>query len=494
MAIEINPARERYCELASEVSPETRIPIRATVSVEDPYQAYLKCRRPQAGFYLPTTGGQSGWGYFGVEPTNSLQVFPEDGEESSLEQLSAFVEGEQLVRGDCEIPFPGGVVGWLSYDIARELESLPDTTIDDRNLPRLSVNKYETIAAWEEPRTEGTTEITICSSPKVGVDPERTYADARSSIDELAGRITSEESVDLSIDSSKQIAFEIEHGKREFVDRVETIKEYIEKGDVFQTIASHRLVAPAEVPPTVVFDGLRKVNPAPYLALLEFQTVNLVSANPQVLLKKRGDTLVTRPIGGTRARGETPEEDEQLEEELRRSTKDLAEHRMLVDIARNDIGRVSRRGTLEVPEYQTVERYSEVMQLVSTIKGEAKPDASIADIVAAVFPGGPLTGAPKPRSMEIIDETETYRRGPYCGSIGMFGFDGNATLSTTIRTIVDHEDTFYLRVGGGIVSDSSPEAEFDETIDKARALFNALSQSLDSQSTISIRDNDTDNR
>jgi anthranilate synthase component 1 len=234
------------------------------------------------------------------------------------------------------------------------------------------------------------------------------------------------------------------------------------------------------------FAALRRVNPAPYSALVEFPGVDLVSASPELLLDCHGDRLVTEPIAGTRPRGETPAEDRDLERELLDSEKEHAEHAMLVDLERNDLGKVSEYGSVDVTQYRRIDRYSEVMHTVSKVEGERRADASVADAIAAVFPGGTVTGAPKPRTMEIIDELERTRRGPYTGAIGVVGFDERATLNMTIRTLVRSDDQYYLRVGAGIVHDSDPEAEHEETLDKGRALVRAMDEALDDENRLVV--------
>jgi anthranilate synthase component 1 len=228
-----------------------------------------------------------------------------------------------------------------------------------------------------------------------------------------------------------------------------------------------------------VYAALRETNPAPYSGLVEFPGVDLVSASPELLLSKRGRDLVTEPIAGTRPRGDTPREDDELEADLTRDEKERAEHAMLVDLERNDLGKVSAYGSVEVSEYRRVDRYSEVMHLVSEVRGRLRENCNVADAIAAVFPGGTITGAPKPRTMELIDEVEATRRGPYTGSMAAVGFDGDATLNIVIRTLVRHADEYHLRVGAGIVHDSDPAAEYDETLDKARALVTAIDDALE---------------
>jgi anthranilate synthase component 1 len=242
------------------------------------------------------------------------------------------------------------------------------------------------------------------------------------------------------------------------------------------------------VTPVEAFAALRAVNPAPYSALIEFPGVDLVSASPELLLDVDGDDLRTEPIAGTRPRGANATKDATLEADLTGDSKERAEHAMLVDLERNDLGKVSRFGTVEVSEYRRVDHYSEVMHLVSLVEARLRDDRDTVDAVAATFPGGTITGAPKPKTMEIIDTVETTRRGPYTGSIGVFGFDGQATLNIVIRTLVHHNKEYHLRVGAGIVHDSNPDREYDETLDKGRALVRALNQALGEAAVMRVGD------
>jgi anthranilate synthase component 1 len=278
--------------------------------------------------------------------------------------------------------------------------------------------------------------------------------------------------------TGRRATFESDCGRTAFAERVRAVKSAIRDGETFQANVSQRLSAPATVHPLEAYAALRRVNPAPYSALVEFPGVDLVSASPELLLDVEGDRLVTEPIAGTRPRGETPGEDERLEAELRTDEKERAEHAMLVDLERNDLGKVSEYGSVDVRGYRRVDRYAEVMHLVSLIEGKRRGGCSIADAVGALFPGGTITGAPKPRTMAIIDEVERTRRGPYTGSVALFGLDERATLNIIIRTLVRHGGRYHLRVGAGIVHDSDPDAEYDETLAKGRALLDAVDAAL----------------
>jgi anthranilate synthase component 1 len=485
--VRVETDRETFQDLAADASPAARIPVEVRVTVPDPFEAYRRARDRTGGVYLGTTGGQSGWGYFGTMPESFLEVGPDDG--STLDALTDALTGNRLVRGDCQVPYPCGAIGWLSYDIARELESLPNAALADRALPRLQLGIYDRIAAWEEPRGEGSVELTITACPRLG-DFEtvgRAYEFGVQHARELAREATTgDPEVGNPPVNTETATFESECGREAFAERVRTVKQYIRDGDTFQANISQRLTAPAAVHPVAAFDALRDVNPAPYSALVEFPGVDLVSASPELLLHRDGETLTTEPIAGTRARGETAEADERLADELRTDEKERAEHAMLVDLERNDLGKVSQFGSVEVTDYRRVDRYSEVMHLVSEVQGRLRRRATLDEAIAAVFPGGTITGAPKPRTMEIIDEVEATRRGPYTGSIGLFGFDGRATLNIIIRTLVQYADSYHLRVGAGIVHDSDPGREYEETMDKGRALITAVDEALDRQTTLSV--------
>ncbi|QSG05645.1 aminodeoxychorismate synthase, component I [Halapricum desulfuricans] len=471
--------RESFLTAATATSGDRRVPVEATVEVDDPFEAYRRARDGDGSVYLETSGGRSGWGYFGVDPVELVETWP--GEET-LATLESVVGGESLLRGDCEIPYPCGAIGWLSYDIAREVESLPASATRDRDLPRMQLGVYDRLVAWHEPREQPTTvHVTACPRVDAFEDASDAYEHGRERALELArAAVDGDPTVGPPPVERERATFRSECGETAFAERVRRVKEHVRDGNTFQANVSHRLAAPAAAHPVAVFDALRSVNPAPYSALLEFPGVDLVSASPELLLDRAGQRLETEPIAGTRPRGETPAADERLEAELTGDEKERAEHAMLVDLERNDLGTVSEYGTVEVSEYRRVDRYSEVMHLVSLVEGRLREGQTLEDAVEAVFPGGTITGAPKPRTMAIIDEVESTRRGPYTGSIGIFGFDDRATLNIVIRTLVRYGREYHLRVGAGIVHDSDPRREYQETLDKGRALINAVDAAMDS--------------
>jgi anthranilate synthase component 1 len=493
--IRVVTTREAFAALAESLDAPARIPVEVRTNVEDPYDAYRRARDAEGGVYLETTGGQDGWGYFATDPERWLSTDNSPQTTDAFPALEGLLDAERLVRGDCDVPYPCGAFGWLSYDVARELEDLPDTTEDDRGLPRMQFGVYDRVAAWREHRDEGPTELRITCCPRIdpsdGSDagPEASYERAIERTRDLARRVSEGQPMqEVAPAPSETATFRNEVGREEYAERVRRVKESVRDGETFQANVSQRLVAPAGVHPVSAFAALRRVNPAPYSALLEFPGVDLVSASPELLLDCEGDRLVTEPIAGTRPRGETPEEDGKLERELLDSEKEHAEHAMLVDLERNDLGKVSEYGSVEVTDYRRIDRYSEVLHTVSKVEGRRRADASVADAIAAVFPGGTITGAPKPRTMEIIDELEWTRRGPYTGAIGVVGFDERVTLNMTIRTLVRADESYYLRVGAGIVHDSEPYAEHEETIDKGRALIRAMDEALDDDTELAVEE------
>ncbi|MFB6235634.1 MAG: anthranilate synthase component I family protein [Halopenitus sp.] len=520
MSFSVRTDAATFREAAADAPAGARVPVELRTTVADPFDAYQRARDGPGGVFLETTGGQSGWGYFGVDPVERVQVSPDavvaDAGEGTgdyrrdaptLAALDGVLAGEDLIRGDCDVPFPCGALGWLSYDVARELEDLPGSgessssaisgAVDDRGLPRLQLGVFDRLVAWECPiEDEVTLRVTCCPRIPTGAEDPMSdaladcYDEAVARAESLIERIQAGEPTTGEAPSAATSAtFESDCGREAYADRVRRVKEYVRAGDTFQANISQRLTAPAAVHPVAAYDALRAVNPAPYSGLIEFgwngRGVDLVSASPELLLEREPEgsdseshRLVTEPIAGTRPRGETPAEDRALEAELSGDEKERAEHAMLVDLERNDLGKVCEFGTVEVPEYRRVDRYSEVMHLVSLVEGRARSDVTVADAVGAVFPGGTITGAPKPRTMEIIDELETTRRGPYTGSMAIFGFDGRATLNIVIRTLVRHAAEYHLRVGAGIVHDSDPDAEYEETLAKGRALVTAIDDAL----------------
>ena len=528
--------REAFRRLAADAPADARIPVERRVTVDDPFGAYRRARHgDRSGVFYETTGGQSGWGYFGVDPAETLTVAPDAtvrnrdhpghgdyaAPSPTLSALEALLNSGTLVRGDCDVPYPCGVFGWLSYDVARELESFPpDGAVDDRGLPRLQAVVYPTLASWAEPRTDGEVSLRITSCPRIDdhSDADAAYETGLAAARDLIDRIRDGDpevgpAPAAGGDAeSGSATFESDCGREAYAERVRRVKESVRAGDTFQANVSQRLTAPAAVHPVTAYAALRARNPAPYSGLVEFPGVDLVSASPELLLRRvpgaepnsggagdggdraDGARLETEPIAGTRPRGGDPETDAALEAELTGDEKERAEHAMLVDLERNDLGKVSEYGSVSVPEYRRVDRYSEVMHLVSLVEGTERADRSLADTLAAVFPGGTITGAPKPKTMAIIDALEGTQRGPYTGSMFAAGFDGRLVANIAIRTLVRTGEEYHLRVGAGVVHDSDPEAEYEETLAKARALVRSVDDALDADMAVEGDGGDAEER
>ncbi|GAB6932084.1 aminodeoxychorismate synthase, component I [Calditerricola satsumensis] len=371
-------------------------------------------------------------------------------------------------------PFFGGFVGYVAYDVARAIERLPARAADDLALPEVYLMEArEVVAVDHEARA---VYLIVCVNP---AEPGGGAA-ARERLERLAARLERPAAADaLHSWRPADATSEVRHSftRDGFEAAVRRVQDYIAAGDVFQVNLSVRRSQPLDVPPFAVYRTLRRLNPSPYMGYLRFPDLEIVCGSPELLVRVTGEEVATRPIAGTRRRGRTPEEDEALARELLASEKERAEHVMLVDLQRNDLGRVAVYGTVRVDELMVIERYSHVMHLVSHVRGRRRPDADLVDCLRAVFPGGTITGAPKVRTMEIIEELEPVRRGPYTGSIGWFGYQGDMTLNIVIRTLVAKDGWAHVQAGAGIVIDSQPAAEYEECLNKARALWQAVEES-----------------
>ncbi|MCZ6704629.1 MAG: anthranilate synthase component I [Bacteroidetes bacterium] len=367
--------------------------------------------------------------------------------------------------------FSCGAVGYLSYDTVRILEHLPNVPHDDLNIPEGIWAFYDTIAAFDHV----THQLVLMSS--VFVDPETNlkvaFEDAEAKIDTLEADLSGSSLPQTApINLKGKVSSNVERSL--FEDSVERAKKYIYEGDIFQVVLSQRFEIPFEGDPFNLYRALRQVNPSPYLFYLEFPEFTLVGSSPEVLVRVEGKKAEVLPIAGTRPRGQTEEEDLRFEQELLEDPKERAEHLMLVDLGRNDLSRISTFGSVEVDRYAYVERFSHVMHIVSSVSATVREDADSIDVLAACFPAGTVSGAPKVRAMEIIDELETSRRGIYAGTVGYVNFSGDLDTCITIRTILVRKDTAYVQAGAGIVADSDPAREFDETQNKALALHRAI--------------------
>lgn len=400
------------------------------------------------------------------------------------------VLGELLDRYRLEpvaapVPFSGGAVGYLSYDLCHFIERLPASTADDLNLPECHFGFYDVVLAFDN--LEGRAYVLSSGFPEQD-EPARSER-AATRLEQVRARLRSmrrppargpqcrPEPCRQAASRLKPLAGGFTH--REYISAVERARQYIIAGDIFEVNLSQRFEADLDIPAYELYRRLRRINPAPFACYLALDEAAIVGASPERFLRLRGDRVETRPIKGTRSRGNTRQEDEALASELLSSAKDRAENVMIVDLERNDLGRVCRYGTVKVTELAILEEFPTVFHLTSTVEGRLCEGKDRIDLLRAAFPGGSITGAPKVRSMEIIDELEPTRRGVYTGSIGYMGFDGSMDLNIVIRTFIVRDGRAYFQVGGAVVYDSDPESEYQETLHKARALMEALGVARD---------------
>ena len=390
--------------------------------------------------------------------------------------VGELLEVYSLEKGDTDIPFTGGVVGYFSYDLCHFIERLPKTAVDDLQLPECCLAFYDAIVAFDH--VTGKAYAASTGFPEL--DETKRLRRAEERLRELkndillypAGKVK-------TVSCGGNVGIKSNFSHEGYLEAVEMCREYICAGDIFQVNLSQRLDADMPVPPYELYRRLREINPAPFANYFNFDDVSVVGASPERFLKVTGDRVETRPIKGTKPRGRTPEEDRALARSLLESKKDRAENVMIVDLQRNDIGRVCRYGSVEVTELAILETWPTVFHLTSTVVGRLSAGKNRIDLLKATFPGGSITGAPKVRAMEIIDELEPTRRGVYTGSLGYLSFDGDMDLDIVIRTMIVKDGRAYFQVGGAIVYDSEPESEYIETLDKGKALIQALTLSRD---------------
>ena len=364
--------------------------------------------------------------------------------------------------------FQGGAVGFITYDYVRHIERLPTVAKDDLEMPLLYFLVFDEVVIYDHVE-QGLWFV------KVGTEKEsaeRWLANMERTCNEV--HLMKEAPLQWThADSTSEEKMQVSMTESQFKEAVEKIKAYIAQGDIFQVNLSVRQSNPLIAQPLDIYSVLRQLNPSPYMSYLHTPNFQVVSGSPELLVKKKGEIVSTRPIAGTRSRGVNAQEDERLANELMSNEKERAEHVMLVDLERNDLGRVCAYGSVEVNEFMVIEKYSHVMHIVSNVQGRLQTGKDAFDIIRATFPGGTITGAPKVRTMEIIEELEPVRRGLYTGSIGWIGFSGDMELNIVIRTLVAKDQMGHIQAGAGIVIDSEPKHEYKESLKKAAALWRA---------------------
>ncbi|MCZ0755804.1 anthranilate synthase component I [Anoxybacillus sp. J5B_2022] len=432
-------------------------------------------------YHVLLESGRAGrYSIIGMRPVGIVQgkgeelVIQYKGEETRLKGNPLHLMKQWFAQWKAEFvhdgpDFQGGAIGYISYDCARYIERLPSKAKDDLELPDLYFFIFDDVFVYDH-EEEALHLMTHYAEGK------REEAEKRLSFYESLWLRENEEIEPMSFIPPANHE-SVSMTEAEFMEAVEKVRKYIAQGDVFQVNLSVRQSKPLRTHPFHIYEKLRLLNPSPYMAYLHFPDFQVVSGSPELLVKKRGPHVSTRPIAGTRSRGKTAGEDQKIANELLANEKERAEHLMLVDLERNDLGRVCKYGTVKVDEWMTIEAYSHVMHIVSHVSGELENGKDAFDVIQAVFPGGTITGAPKVRTMEIIEELEPVRRSIYTGSIGWIGFNGDMELNIAIRTMIAKDGLAHVQAGAGIVIDSRPEYEYKECLKKAIALWKAKEMS-----------------
>jgi len=489
------PTKEEYLKLAREYN---LIPVcrELLVDLETPISICLKLGPDNISYFLESVEGGENlarYSFIGLKPfltycnKNGQGFIEEDGritelEDNPLETLQEIMGRYRAPRLEGLPRFYGGAVGYCGYDLVRYIEELPATAPDELELPDAHFVVTNLLLIFDHVKHK----LKVVANTRVGDNPERAYLAGIDSVNALVGDLNNGEAArpQTSGFACQPVGLKSNMTRDEFIGKVEKAKEYIKAGDIFQVVLSQRFRAPLAANPFDIYRSLRTVNPAPYLFYLNFGDTIIIGSSPEMLVRVEDGVVQTRPIAGTRPRGRNQQEDRQLAQDLLADAKERAEHLMLVDLGRNDLGRVCEYGTVKVTDFMFIENYSHVMHLVSNVQGVMAEGKNGFDALRACFPAGTLSGAPKVRAMEIIEELEPSRRGTYGGVIGYFGFTGNMDTCITIRTILIHKGQVYVQAGGGIVADSDPEKEYQETINKAMALLKTLQYSESGEPTV----------
>lgn len=457
--------------------------------METPVSAFRKIDDGETSFLLESIEGGEKWARYSFLGSGPGKMF------RSRNNYFEILDGVKVIlSGECTDPFSefkkfmapyrpvelpelprffGGAVGYLGYDMVRFVEELPDKNQRQIGTWDSCFLLTETLLIFDNMRQ--TIKVVCNAHVEDGADPERVYTEALAAIDALIAKLRQPLILpEQKVDEQSELDLIPNFEREQFEQAVEACKEYVRAGDIFQVVLSQRFSGDLTCDPFDIYRALRTINPSPYMFFLRFGETLVVGASPEVLVRKEGSRVDVRPIAGTRPRGKSLEADQILEKELLADEKELAEHIMLVDLGRNDLGRVCKSGTVEVSELKVIERYSHVMHIVSNVKGELEEGSDAIDVFRATFPAGTLSGAPKIRAMEIIDELEPCRREIYGGAVGYFSFNGNMDTAIAIRTLVIHDGRVYVQAGAGIVADSVPASEYDETINKAQGVVKAI--------------------
>lgn len=458
---------------------------------ETPVSAYMKIMAGNYSFLLESVEGNARIGRFSFLGSSPRWIFTskrneitlQEGEKikrwtstNALEELKKLFQDFRIVEDQGLPNFFGGAVGYVGYGAVEQFDRIPQNKKDDLDVPDLCFILADALIAFDHVEHR----LKLIANAFIGKDgPEAAYRKAIARIRKMekalsrARRLPAIEWND-SKEYIKQLKVKSNFTKSEFEGIVEKSKEYIRAGDIFQVVLSQRFSVDLNVNALTLYRVLRSINPSPYMFLLRFKGFDLVGTSPEILVRSEKGRVEVRPIAGTRPRGKTVEEDLQLEQSLLSDPKERAEHLMLVDLGRNDVGHVCTHGSVHVPEFMVVERYSHVMHIVSDVVGALAAGKDAFDVLKAAFPAGTVTGAPKIRAMQIIEELEKHHRGSYAGAIGYYSFSGNLDSCITIRTILLKDGKAYVQAGAGIVADSVPAQEYQETVNKSKAMMKAI--------------------
>lgn len=485
--------RPTFQEFEALASQGNLIPVCREINadMETPVSVYLKLRGAGPSFLLESVEGGEQLGrysFLAVEPVQMLQVCGEEvvirnhtrverfalGGRDPLDALRELVAPYQAVAAPGLPRFFGGAVGYLSYDMVRRIERLPATARDDLGLPDAAFFLTDTFIAFDHVKHCAL----VIANAHVDGNPRAAYDNAVERIDRLAAQLNQPAPAAAPAHALPSHPLTSNMTPEEFVAMVQRAQAYIAAGDIFQVVLSQRMERQTHAEAFSIYRALRRLNPSPYMFFLDLGDVQFIGSSPEVLVRLEDGVAQLNPIAGTRPRGQNETADAQLEAELLADPKERAEHVMLVDLGRNDLGRVCEYGSVQVPQFMKVEKYSHVMHLVSRVVGKLRPELDGFDLLRATFPAGTVSGAPKVRAMQIIEELEGTRRGPYAGAVGYFGFPmkgtGNMDFCITIRTIVQRGQRAFIQAGAGIVADSDPMGEHQECVNKARALAEAI--------------------
>ena len=446
--------------------------------LETPVSAYLKVARGPYSFLLESVeGGEriARYSFIGTDPMEVIKTGPNEdlGAVDPLEPIERMLSKYKLADVDHLDKFNGGAVGYISYDAVRYFEKLPTPDVDPLDVPESIFMMTTTYLVFDHVRHK----IKVVSHAHLDGDAEAAYDDATARIDDVIRRLNTQPRLpEPNLDQPTGSDVEFNMTRERYDGMVKKSREYIIAGDIIQTVVSQRMSRPTSAHPFQIYRSLRAINPSPYMYYLELDGFQIVGASPELLVQVVDGQVAVHPIAGTRRRGRNEAEDLALEEELRNDEKERAEHIMLLDLGRNDVGRVSKPGTVRVTQTLDIERYSHVIHLVSHVTGQLQDGYTNYDALRACFPAGTVSGAPKIRAMEIIAELEPDRRGVYAGAVGYFDLSGNMDTAIAIRTLVVKDGVAHVQAGGGIVYDSTPEFEYMETLHKAGAILTAIDE------------------